>query len=62
MALLLLALQARHGTAFLFITHDLNLVRRIAVMYRGELVDLFEAEHFTMADRHPYTQALLGAT
>jgi peptide/nickel transport system ATP-binding protein len=62
-ARLLVALQARHGTAFLFITHDLNLVRqiahRIAVMYRGRLVDLFDAAHFAAADRHPYTQALL---
>ncbi len=64
-ARLLVALQARHGTAFLFITHDLNLVRqiahRIAVMYRGRLVDVFDATRFAMADRHPYTQALLAA-
>ena len=64
-ARLLVQLQARHGTAFLFITHDLNLVRqiahRVAVMYRGRLVDLFEATHFAAADRHPYTQALLAA-
>jgi peptide/nickel transport system ATP-binding protein len=64
-ARLLVALQARHGTAFLFITHDLNLVRqiahRIAVMYRGRLVDLFDASRFAAADRHPYTQALLTA-
>jgi peptide/nickel transport system ATP-binding protein len=62
---LLLALQARHGTACLFITHDLNLVRhiahRIAVMRRGELVDLFEAEDFAATSRHPYTKALLEA-
>ena len=64
-ARLLLALQARHGTAFLFITHDLNLVRqiahRIAVMYRGEVVDVFDAGCFSGAERHPYTQALLAA-
>jgi peptide/nickel transport system ATP-binding protein len=64
-ARLLVALQARHGTAFLFITHDLNLLRqlahRIAVMYRGNLVDVFEATHFATTDRHPYTQALLAA-
>ena len=62
---LLVALQARHQTAFLFITHDLNLVRqighRIAVMHRGRLVDLFDAAHFASADRHPYTQTLLQA-
>ena len=64
-ARLLVSLQARHGTAFLFITHDLNLVRqiahRIAVMYRGRLVDVFDAAYFAAADRHPYTQALLKA-
>jgi peptide/nickel transport system ATP-binding protein len=64
-ARLLVALQARHGTAFLFITHDLNLVRtiahRIAVMYRSAVVDVFEATHFATADRHPYTQALLAS-
>ena len=64
-ARLLVALQARHGTAFLFITHDVALVRqlahRVAVMYRGELVDLFAAQDFTAPDRHPYTKALLAA-
>ena len=64
-ARLLVSLQARHATAFLFITHDLNLVRqiahRIAVMYRGALVDLFDTAHFDAADRHPYTQALLAS-
>ncbi len=63
-ARLLIDLQARHGTAFLFITHDLNLVRtiahRIAVMQRGTLVDLFDAREFATPDRHPYTQALLA--
>jgi peptide/nickel transport system ATP-binding protein len=64
-ARLLVALQARHGTAFLFITHDLNLVRqlahRVAVMYRGSLVDVFDAAGFATEDRHPYTRALLAA-
>ena len=64
-ARLLVALQARHGTACLFITHDLNLVRqlahRIAVMYRGDLVDIFDAADFATAERHPYTRALLAA-
>nr|WP_158744234.1 ABC transporter ATP-binding protein [Acidisphaera sp. L21] len=64
-ARLLIALQARHGTACLFITHDLNLVRqlahRVAVMYRGDVVDVFDATDFATADRHLYTQALLSA-
>ncbi len=64
-AKLLVALQARHGTACLFITHDLHLVRqfahRIAVMQRGRLVDLFDAGDFAAEHRAPYTRALLAA-
>jgi peptide/nickel transport system ATP-binding protein len=62
---LLLALQRRHGTAYLFITHDLNLVRqiahRIAVMYRGDLVELTTIEELSGGPRHPYTRALMNA-
>jgi peptide/nickel transport system ATP-binding protein len=62
---LLLALQARHGTACLFITHDIALVRqmahRILVMYRGAVVDQFDAAAFNAADRHGYTRQLLVA-
>lgn len=61
---LLVELQRRHGTAYLFITHDLNLVRqiahRIAVMYRGDLVELLEADAFD-TPRHPYTRTLIDA-
>ena len=64
-ARLLIALQRRHGTAFLFITHDLNLLRqlahRVAVMQRGRLVDLFDAADFAAVERHPYTRELLAA-
>jgi len=64
-ARLLVDLQARTGTACLFITHDLNLVRqlahRIAVMYRGDLVDFFDADDFDAAERHPYTRTLMAA-
>lgn len=64
-ARLLVELQRDTGTACLFITHDLNLVRqlahRIAVMHRSRLVDLFATEDATAADRHPYTQSLLDA-
>jgi peptide/nickel transport system ATP-binding protein len=64
-ARLLVELQARTGTACLFITHDLNLVRqlahRIAVMHRGELVDLFDTAEAETDARHPYTRALLAA-
>jgi peptide/nickel transport system ATP-binding protein len=64
-ARLLVDLQARTGTTCLFITHDLNLVRQlahtIAVMYRGELVDLFPVGAADAPDRHPYTRTLLDA-
>jgi peptide/nickel transport system ATP-binding protein len=62
---LLLELQSRHGTAYLFITHDLNLVRqiahRIAVMYRGDLVELMTIDELAAGPRHPYTRALMDA-
>lgn len=63
---LLVELQRLHGTAYLFITHDLNLVRqiahRIAVMYRGDLVELIDvAELAAGGARHPYTRSLLEA-
>jgi peptide/nickel transport system ATP-binding protein len=62
---LLIDLQRRHGTAYLFITHDLNLVRqiahRVAVMYRGDLIELLGIEEFAAGPRHAYTRALLAA-
>ncbi|MBV8962609.1 MAG: ABC transporter ATP-binding protein [Hyphomicrobiales bacterium] len=62
---LLLALRAEHGTAYAFITHDLNLVRqiahRIAVMRRGRLVDLRDATTIAATDAHPYTRELIAA-
>jgi peptide/nickel transport system ATP-binding protein len=63
---LLLALRAATGTAFLFITHDLNLIRqiahRIAVMRRGEMVDLLPVEDFDADHVHPYTRELMAAS
>jgi peptide/nickel transport system ATP-binding protein len=62
---LLLSLRDRFGTAYLFITHDLNLVRqiahRIAVMYRGDLVEVSDVETLARGPSHPYTRALLAA-
>jgi ABC-type oligopeptide transport system ATPase subunit len=62
---LLLDLQARLGLTYLFIAHDLRLVRRIcdrvAVMYRGRLVEVAPAERVFTAPVHPYTKALLSA-
>ena len=63
---LLLDLRRETGTAYLFITHDLNLVRqiahRIAVMRQGELVDLLAVDELGGAHVHPYTRALIDAS
>jgi microcin C transport system ATP-binding protein len=62
---LLKELQARLGMALLLITHDLNLVRRIAqrvcVMQHGRIVEQAECAKLFAAPEHPYTRELLGA-
>ncbi len=62
---LLLDLQKRLGLTYLFIAHDLRLVRQIcnrtAVMYRGRLVEVADADRVFTAPAHPYTKALLSA-
>jgi peptide/nickel transport system ATP-binding protein len=62
---LLLALRAETGTAYLFITHDINLVRqiahRVAVMRHGELVDVLPVEALSGDHVHPYTGELIAA-
>ncbi|WP_105437182.1 ABC transporter ATP-binding protein [Neorhizobium sp. T25_13] len=62
---LLLELQKASGTAYLFITHDLNLIRqiahRIAVMYRGNLVEIAPAADIDSQDRAEYTRRLIEA-
>ena len=62
---LLKDLQARLGMAMLFITHDLNIVRRIAddvlVMRQGAIVEAGETARVFADPRHPYTRALLAA-
>ncbi len=62
---LLRDLQARLGTAFLFISHDLNTVEqlshRVAVMYLGQVVELGTREQVFHDPRHPYARALLSA-
>jgi peptide/nickel transport system ATP-binding protein len=62
---LLVELQAEKGVAYLFISHDLGVVRyisdRIAVMYLGRLQELGPAEVVFDGPHHPYTEALLSA-
>ena len=62
---LLRDLQRTFGLAYLFISHDLSLVRhvadRVAVMYLGRFVEVANRESLFAAPAHPYTRALIGA-
>jgi oligopeptide/dipeptide ABC transporter ATP-binding protein len=60
---LLRSIQGQRSLTYLFITHDLGVVRyiahRVAVMYVGQIVELRDTESLFEAPAHPYTQALL---
>jgi ABC-type oligopeptide transport system ATPase subunit len=62
---LMLDLQQRLGLTYVFIAHDLRLVRevctRVAVMYRGRIVELADTSSIFRSPAHPYTRALLSA-
>jgi oligopeptide/dipeptide ABC transporter ATP-binding protein len=62
---LLRSVQQRLGLAFLFVSHDLAVVKhvshRVAVMYLGRIVELADVEAIYGAPAHPYTRALLAA-
>jgi peptide/nickel transport system ATP-binding protein len=58
-------LQARHGLTYLFISHNLAVVRhvsdRVGVMYLGRVVEIADKATLFSAPRHPYTRMLLDA-
>jgi peptide/nickel transport system ATP-binding protein len=63
---LIAGMQARHGTALLFVTHDLGVVskvcQKLTILYSGMVVEDTEVSAFFAAPRHAYSAALLAAT
>lgn len=62
---LLLAIQKRLNLSFIFISHDISVVRyfcdRVGVMHRGKLVEMGTAEEICTSPKQPYTQSLISA-
>ena len=62
---LLLELQSRLNLSYLFVSHDLSVIRhishRVGVMYVGKMVELASTEDLFKTPKHPYTEALLSA-
>jgi ABC-type oligopeptide transport system ATPase subunit len=63
---LFIEIQQRTGVAYLFISHDLTVVRhishRVAVMYQGEIVESGDGDQVTARPQHPYTKRLFFAS
>ena len=63
---LIAEMQARHGTALLFVTHDLGVVSKVcdtlSVLYAGSVVENARMPRFFARPIHPYSRALLAAT
>lgn len=63
---LIAALQREHGTAILFVTHDLGVVakisQKVSVLYAGKVVEEAETTALFATPQHPYTRALMAAT
>jgi len=62
---LLLDLQEKFNLSFILVSHDIGVIRyfcdRVAVMYKGQLVEVGEAEKICSTPEHPYTKALISA-
>lgn len=62
---LLKELQAKYNLTYIFISHDLNVIEyfcdRVAVLYRGKLVELFKPEEYMSTPHDPYTEKLFRA-
>ena len=62
---MLLKLQKQHNLTYLFITHDLSLMRniatRVAILYLGKVAEVAKAEDFFRKPEHPYTQMLISS-
>jgi peptide/nickel transport system ATP-binding protein len=63
---LIAEMQREHGTAILFVTHNLGVVakisQKVSVLYAGKVVEEADVEVLFSAPRHPYTRALMAAT